>query len=100
LEDAADLVRIPAHLFHAFVTPSPAGSVPDNHSISLQALSAWRLWPLRITTATVGFSNQTVPDQYRSNPRELLTSKKKWPPGRSARFTAFATIRRSALRGT
>jgi len=27
----------------------------------------------------LGFSNQTVPVQYRSNSRELLTSKKKWP---------------------
>src|ERR1035437_1758064 len=29
LEDATDLVRIPADLFDAFVTPSPAASIPD-----------------------------------------------------------------------
>jgi hypothetical protein len=100
LECETNLVGGPTDFFQSFTIPSPKFSCRTNHSTSLHARSASRLWPLRITTATPGFSYQTAPVQYRSNPGELFTSNKKWPPARRARATALATFRTSALRGT
>jgi len=81
---------------------SRAASVPEEQfdiDPSLVGLAVMALYNT-IMPATFVFSNQAVPDQYRLNPRELLRSKKRCPPGRSALSTAFATIRRSPRHGT